>query len=68
MEASLEAGVARPMRLKDASFTGAGILNPAQRGRTFFSVVVGKYDIPQRQSGDGRDNVNEQKASHNALL
>jgi hypothetical protein len=58
MEVSLEAGGSHPMGFEDASLAGAGVLHPAQGGGTFLAVVVGKHDIPQRQNGDGRDNVN----------
>jgi ribosomal protein S18 acetylase RimI-like enzyme len=56
------------VRFQNSSLAGASGLHPAQRRRAFFSVVVREHNVPQRQNGEGRDNVNQQKAPHNAPL
>ena len=66
MQPRLQAGISHPARFQDASLAGASVLDPAQCRRAFFSVVVRKHDVPQPQNGDRTDNVNQQKAPHNA--
>ena len=68
MQPSLQARGSHPARFQDSALTGASGLDPAQRRRAFFSVVVREHDVPQPQNGDRTDNVNQQKAPHNAPL
>src|SRR5579863_905229 len=66
LQTGVHAGAVQPVRFEHASLAGAGRLHPAQGLRAPATVVGGKKEIPQPQSRNRRDHVNNKKAPHNA--
>jgi hypothetical protein len=68
MQAGMQAGTVQPVRIEDTTFAGAGRLHPAQGLGSFATVIGGEQEIPQSQSHNRGDDVDDYKPDHHVFL